>query len=528
MEISKELLYELYITKNLTRKEIALRLDIKERTIKTKLSEYGIKKDKELLKKHYTGGHTTGMHWWYKGDKHTCAKECPGEGWVRGKSDTYKNKIRDISLHRNLSVEARQKMSEAGKKRKGKKITDETKNKISRFWKEHVHPFKGKLRTEDVKHKISKKLTGQIRPGITKDKIKSLSNEQLLEFLKEDGTIDFYGIYSFLDISINQHSWELIMKQYKENDIEFKRYTTTSLFEKEVLEYVKCVYTGKIIENDKTILPKYEIDIHIPDLKLLIECNGIYWHRTVYKEEGGKFICTDDCKLPNYHYNKSKCAYENGYRLIHIWEDQWKDERLRPILEAILRSALGVDVYNEKIYARNCELKEIDAKVYRDFCNRYHTQLSRPAEIKLGLFYKNELVQVASFSKFKVSNRANKDKTTGDYDWEFIRGCEAFNHARVIGGVSKLFSYFVKTYNPKNVLCYSDFNFFNGKGYTKSGFELKGFTGSDKFYIDIESMKRIPRRSTKYREYMKKVVEGKYYCCYGAGSLKFLWTNSKI
>lgn len=484
MEISKELLYELYITKNLTRKEIAIHLGTKERTIKTKLSKYEIKKDKELLKKHYTGGHTTGMHWWYKGDKHTCAKECPGEGWIRGKSDTYKNKIRDISLHRNLSVEARQKMSEAGKKRKGKKITDET-------------------------------------------KINNLSREQLLCFLKDDGGINFYGIYNFLNIHTNLYLWESIMEQYKKNNIIVKNNKSISLF-KEISEYIKCVYTGEIIENAKNILPKYEVDIYIPDLKLCIDCNEIDQQHTTYKEEGGKFICTDDCKLPNYHYNKSKCAYENGYRLIHIWEDQWKDERLRPILEAILRSALGVDVYNEKIYARNCELKEIDAKVYRDFCNRYHTQLSRPAEIKLGLFYKNELVQVASFSKFKVSNRANKDKTTGDYDWEFIRGCEAFNHARVIGGVSKLFSYFVKTYNPKNVLCYSDFNFFNGKGYTKSGFELKGFTGSDKFYIDIESMKRIPRRSTKYREYMKKVVEGKYYCCYGAGSLKFLWTNSKI
>ena len=47
----------------------------------------------------------------------------------------------------------------------------------------------------------------------------------------------------------------------------------------------------KYTTNDRNIIPPQEVDIYLPDYKIAIECNGIYWH-------------SDRCKDRNYHYNK--------------------------------------------------------------------------------------------------------------------------------------------------------------------------------------------------------------------------------
>ena len=151
----------------------------------------------------------------------------------------------------------------------------------------------------------------------------------------------------------------------------------------------------------------------------------------------------------------------------------------------------------------------------------HHTQLSRPAEIRLGLYYDNVLVQLMSFSKYKA---INKRKVNAKYDYELVRGCESFNHSSVVGGVSKLLNYFIKTYDPNSIICYSDLNFFNGIGYEKAGFVLDSITSPDKFYVTNDhKLTRIKRSAKKYKEYMEAVVNKKLLCCYGAGNLKYVW-----
>lgn len=223
-----------------------------------------------------------------------------------------------------------------------------------------------------------------------------------------------------------------------------------------------------------------------------------------------------------FHYWRSRKCLEAGIRVINVWEDQLNDDRIWPTLQAIIKGALGVNAEINKIYARKCKIKELDNKTYKEFCDANHTQKCRAAKIKLGLFYEDKLVQVASFDKANSRNgiKVTKDKSKFDYEW--VRGCEAFNQSRVIGGVSKLFNYFKKKYNPESVLCYSDFNFFCGLGYSKCGFKLDGYTGADKFYITDEG-KRINRSASKYHEYMANVATGKWILCYGSGNLRMIW-----
>ena len=86
----------------------------------------------------------------------------------------------------------------------------------------------------------------------------------------------------------------------------------TSKGEKQLFEYICSLCEEQVIENDRKIISPYEIDILIPSLKIGFEYNGDYWHS---EERVGK----------NYHKNKEKLAYENGYRLFFIWESEWKN-----------------------------------------------------------------------------------------------------------------------------------------------------------------------------------------------------------
>ena len=252
---------------------------------------------------------------------------------------------------------------------------------------------------------------------------------------------------------------------------------------------------------------RFEIDCYIPEKKIGIEFNGVYYHS----------INGSNKKPRSYHLNKNTFALtEYGIDLIQVWEDQWKNQR--EIIEDIIAARLGV-IRGEKIYARKCEIRDINTADYRDFCKKYHVQGYRSASVKLGLYYENELVQIASFNRARTYGNNGVDK----YEWEWIRGCISSNN-KVIGGTSKLLKHFIDTYKPKSILCFSDYNLFSGKGYEEAGFEFVGYTGPDKFYVTNNSkLERVNRNPYAYQQYKFMVQEGKLFECYGCGSKKFVW-----
>jgi len=279
----------------------------------------------------------------------------------------------------------------------------------------------------------------------------------------------------------------------------------TSFVEKEILAYIKSIYSGTILENNrKTIMNPdsshgWEIDILLPDKKLGVEVNGVYWHSSLVNTP------------KNYHELKSKLADEQEIRLIHIYDSEWyaKKEKIQQLLNIAINSANIT-----KVYARNCYIKEITNKEAQPFNDQTHLQGHRNAKVTLGLFTKNtnELVQLMSFSK--TSNARSNGA-----EWEIIRGCPGSNNI-VVGGVSKLFNYFVKTYDPRSIFSYCDFNKFNGSSYVSLGMEFIGYTGPDKYWVVNGTL--LPRNPNRYKE-LKNKAEG---VLWGAGSKKYLWKKT--
>ena len=93
-------------------------------------------------------------------------------------------------------------------------------------------------------------------------------------------------------------------------------------WKKEVKEFIDGIYDGEVLFNDRNILDGREIDVLIPDFKIGIELNGLFYH----SEEVLSGRVDDPRK---YHLNKTLAAKEKGITLIHVFESEWLDEGKR-------------------------------------------------------------------------------------------------------------------------------------------------------------------------------------------------------
>lgn len=124
-----------------------------------------------------------------------------------------------------------------------------------------------------------------------------------------------------------------------------------------------------------------EIDIFVPSLNIVFEYNGLYWH----SEEMGKG--------KYYHLNKQIEANKLGLDLIHIFEHQWLNKK--DIIKSIIKAKLNK--LDKKCYAREVVIKSINSKIKNLFLEENHIQGKDKSSIKLGAYYKDELVSVMTF-----------------------------------------------------------------------------------------------------------------------------------
>lgn len=229
--------------------------------------------------------------------------------------------------------------------------------------------------------------------------------------------------------------------------------------EKELLDFVKSLFpeTETILENTKSIITPFELDIYIPNYKLAIEFNGLYWH----SESQGKD--------KNYHINKTNLCNSKDITLLHIFEDEWINKK--EIVQSVIKSK--INLITDRVYARECIIKDVKFKEASEFLDNNHLQGSLNSGKSIGLFYNNELVSVFTYSKSRY------DKT---YDWELLRYCSKLD-LNVVGGFSKLLKHFRKN-NIGALLTYSDLRYSIGNVYLKNGFTYLRTSTPNYFYVD--------------------------------------------
>ena len=67
-------------------------------------------------------------------------------------------------------------------------------------------------------------------------------------------------------------------------------------------------------------------------------------------------------------------------------------------------------------------------------------------------------------------------------EWELTRFSNRIN-TNVIGGASRLFNYFIKTYSPVKIISYSDIRLFNGNMYETLGFKRISQSAPNYWYV---------------------------------------------
>ena len=192
-------------------------------------------------------------------------------------------------------------------------------------------------------------------------------------------------------------------------------------------------------------------DFRISNTNILIEIDPTPSHNSLVNIYSSKENLKPGLHS-KYHLEKTELANDNGFRCVHIFD--WDD------VDRIMKTITPPEYI---VYARKCEVREIDSEDTDEFLSKYHVQGTVKGQIvKLGLFYDNRLVEVLTFGK----PRYNKN-----YTWELLRLCSDTGY-QIVGGASKLYQYARNNYHVDNVISYCDRSKFSGDVYLKLGMKL--------------------------------------------------------
>ena len=231
--------------------------------------------------------------------------------------------------------------------------------------------------------------------------------------------------------------------------------------EKEIEEYIQT-FNINVEHSNRTILNGRELDIYIPSKQLAIEYDGLYWHNISNQPDS------------KYHLNKTLQCNEKNIQLIHVFDDEWLYKQ--DIVKSRIKNLLGI--YDKIIYARKCTIKEISDPIeYSLFLEDNHLQGFIASRYNIGLYYNDELVSLMTFGPYRKSmNQENKENC-----YEMYRFCNKLGY-HIPGAASKLFKYFIKTYNPDEITTYADRRWSNGNLYYKLGFTLDHISQPNYWY----------------------------------------------
>ena len=423
----------------------------------------------------------------------------------------------------------------------GRKLMEQTcMRKYGRPNYVYTDEFKRKLLGKREQTEKKRKQTNLERYGVEN---KSMTTDWLITHMKDSTKID--NLQSFIedprkfietnykadpnvkmlstDLGINESS---VLQRIHNYNIEDAVSIGYSYMEGEVLEVIKKYRPElEVIQDDRQQIKPYELDMYIPKIKVGIECNPTCTHNSSRQPFGD-----DDPITWRYHQMKTNLCEKQGIFLFHIFGSEWTNKR--EIIESMIRNLLSV--YERRIYARNCELREVSYNDSMMFLNENHRQGNSNSSIRLGLYFNDELVSLMTFSKRRTTIGAESD---GEY--ELVRFCSKLN-TQVVGGASKLFKHFSHIINPESVISFSDRAHTRGKLYEVLGFqELRR---SEPGYVWVNektdiAYNRVNAQKHNLKKFLKDdnidlkktekqiMIEHGYVQVFDSGTITWAWTK---
>lgn len=264
------------------------------------------------------------------------------------------------------------------------------------------------------------------------------------------------------------------------------RNRTYSDAEKDLAEYIKNLGFN-IVTNSKLTGNSQTYDIYVPERKIAIEYNGLYWH----SERNGRG--------KDYHFDKLADCAKLGIRLIYIWDDLYTNHPR--LVERYLRKELGVDKL--KINFNECTIQYIDTDTATEFLEENSMLGYRTALSHLGIYCNGNIEGLLSFNMYNNGV------------------CEIVQYSDIhyiIGGLSGALKYILSKNNINTFYAASDNTISNGKEFKDSGFEFIEALEPD-YYLYSNGNRLLREEVSEYEEYGEKSIR-----IYDAGKLK--WRKS--
>jgi len=322
------------------------------------------------------------------------------------------------------------------------------------------HPQQNK-KVRDKTRKTIKRLYGVNHPSELQLSIPALTlkhnNEELVDLLGKYNTYELGDMFNVSNGTI--HRWGVSTDTFK-NGIPRK---SVSRWEHKMQDFL-CSLNIEHNCGVKGLVGTQEIDIYIPSHNLAIEINGIYWHGELRN------------RPKQYHLGKTTALKNKGITLLHITD--YEMDKKWDIVKSRVMYKLGM--INNKIGARQTEVRKIDTGTAREFLNIHHIAGFCRASTYLGLFRNDELVTVGSFAQ----NRFTRTK-----ELELIRFCSKIG-LTVSGGLSKIAKYINQPF-----ITYCDLRWGYGEGYTSSGFSLISQTPPNYRYFHVSAPHELYSRN---------------------------------
>jgi hypothetical protein len=239
-----------------------------------------------------------------------------------------------------------------------------------------------------------------------------------------------------------------------------------------IKDIVETFTSNEVKANVRGIITPYELDLFIDKSNLAIEIDGLMFH-SFGKHTSSMFDNhAVEAKGKKKHLTKTEMCEDKGIHLYHIFENEILEKTKLNIWRSMLMSRLGS---TDRIFARKCKIVNVSSKDKNKFLDENHLQGKDRSSVNLGLMYKDELVSLMTFCKSRYSKK---------FQWEISRFVTKKYHT-VVGGASRLLSFFEKEYSPKSIITYADRRFSQGNVYKQLGFEFSHNSSPNYFYFKL-------------------------------------------
>lgn len=223
--------------------------------------------------------------------------------------------------------------------------------------------------------------------------------------------------------------------------------TLRSQGERDFGDFLKTL--GKVVESHKGLIAPYELDFILPDQKVAIEYDGLYWHSEAHKAK-------------DYHLIKTEACEKVGVHLIHVFEDEWLHKQ--EIVKDRLRHLI-IQPSSRRVHARSCIIVKENTKELIPFFNENHLQGWVGSVEAYTARVDGELIAAMTFSPARMGIGAG-----GDH-WELVRfAVKSGVHSP--GIASRLLAAFRKIHPTEVILSFADRRWSQGRLYEAIGFKL--------------------------------------------------------